>query len=164
MPDTVAMPRKTFEAVLGGLLEIEELLAQLTHAARTSRGGSQGAAQSAGVRQLLQRYVTQVEEWIKSVTVAEEDEDEAAADAQGQAPMVMVGAVAQVMDPDTGEVFPIRIVGPNQGDRPAQEEQVVSVLSPIGQALLLARPGDTIRVAAPMGTLTYVVKSVGYPL
>lgn len=161
MPDTVAIPRKTFEAVLGGLLEIEELLAQMTHAARSSRGSNRAAAQTTDVRQLLQRYVTQVEEWIKSVTVSDETES---GNDDAQAPMVMVGAVAHVTDPDSGQVFPIRIAGPNQGDRPHQGEQVVSVLSPIGQALLLARPGDTIQVAAPMGTLTYVVAKVGYPL
>lgn len=51
----------------------------------------------------------------------------------------------------------IVLVGEFEGDA---EEGKISVVSPIGQALLGKKQGDEVVVKAPMGDTTYVIKSV----
>lgn len=56
----------------------------------------------------------------------------------------------------TAEVF--TVVGPDEAD-PASG--AVSFLSPLGQALLLRRPGETVTISAPGGTFSYSIVAVG---
>lgn len=44
-----------------------------------------------------------------------------------------------------------------------EEHEVLSVSSPIGDAILGAQPGDTVEVHAPAATFTVTVKSIERP-
>ncbi|MDP2859496.1 MAG: GreA/GreB family elongation factor [Bacillota bacterium] len=74
-----------------------------------------------------------------------------------QPAMVTIGSTVTVEDIDTGEVLDLRIVPPSNLHVSAND---VSYISPIGTALLLKRPGDTISVKVPMGTVTYRIMNV----
>ena len=70
---------------------------------------------------------------------------------------VSLGSKVDLLDEDLGEVMTYEIVGTTEAD---VELGRISNESPIGNALLGRKAGDTIKVAVPMGITTVTVKKV----
>ena len=70
---------------------------------------------------------------------------------------VSLGSKVDLFDEDLGEVMTYEIVGTTEAD---VELGRISNESPIGNALLGRKAGDTIKVAVPMGITTVTVKKV----
>ena len=94
--------------------------------------------------------IKDLEKRLKEVTIV--DTDEIPED------MVFLGSTVRVKDLNTGEAETFRIVGemkPNFDDETDIIE--VSATSPLGEALMRTRIGQTIRVNAPRGELRYEI-------
>jgi transcription elongation factor GreA len=72
-----------------------------------------------------------------------------------------VGERVRLRDPQTGETAEYRLVGALEADPLLGR---ISILSPLGQALLGKRPGDTAIVQAPKGRLHYEILAVEPPI
>lgn len=73
---------------------------------------------------------------------------------------VQIGSLVRLLEPDTGVVFSIRLVRHERADRQSQR---ISILSPLGSALLGAVAGDRIEVQLIHRTAEYVVLDVTSP-
>lgn len=103
--------------------------------------------------QRLQREVAVLEEKLRNVVVVSaEDVPEG---------MVFVGHTVKLLDLSDNSEQTVRIVGEAQHD-PAADSDVleVSVGSPMGEALVKARVGDTVRVRAPAGVMEFKILQI----
>jgi transcription elongation factor GreA len=97
---------------------------------------------------LLERRIALLEQRLAEATLAEPDAGNGVAD---------VGERVTVRNRDTGEVHEYRLVGTFEA---APAEGRLSVLSPLGRALLGCRVGEVASVSAPRGTLRFEVVSI----
>jgi transcription elongation factor GreA len=72
---------------------------------------------------------------------------------------IIYGATVELEDMDTGDVKKYTLLGPDEAD-PAKGS--ISILSPVGQALLGKEEGDDIVVDAPRGKINYEIISVSF--
>jgi len=105
------------------------------HAARDEQG-------------LNEAEIRRLEERIKKAQVATGDEV--------PEDMVFVGSVVKLRDLDTDEEDLYKIVGEATGNFEADEVEVTTG-SPLGEALIKARVGETIKVDLPRGTKRFEV-------
>lgn len=70
---------------------------------------------------------------------------------------VSLGSKVDFIDDDTGEAYTYEIVGTTEAD---VESGRISNESPIGNALLSHKAGDSVRVAVPAGYMNITVKKV----
>ena len=99
--------------------------------------------------EILEDYISQLDLLLQQVQVAE--------NADPQFPMVVVGSTITVRDLDSQEAFTLRITPPFQEKFQSDD---VSILSPVGKALLLKKVGDEARVKTPGGVIRYLVESI----
>jgi transcription elongation factor GreA len=99
----------------------------------------------------IQRQLAELEAKIKNMSVISND---AVPDN-----MVFIGHIVKLMDLDDESEMMVRIVGEAQ---PAAGGDItnVSANSPMGEALIKARVGDTVRVRAPRGTMEFKILEI----
>jgi transcription elongation factor GreA len=99
----------------------------------------------------IQRQLAELEAKIKNISVVSND---AVPDN-----MVFIGHIVKLMDLDDESEMMVRIVGEAQ---PAAGADItnVSANSPMGEALIKARVGDTVRVRAPRGTMEFKILEI----
>jgi transcription elongation factor GreA len=73
--------------------------------------------------------------------------------------MVFVGTVMRLRDTDNDDVDLYKLVGEASGNFDADEIEVTAS-SPMGEALLKARVGDTVKVDLPRGTKRFEVMEI----
>src|SRR3954468_9912639 len=74
--------------------------------------------------------------------------------------MVFLGHTVKLLDLDDDSETIVKIVGEAQPPSPDSEVMPVSVNSPMGEALMKARVGETIRVKAPRGTMEFKILEI----
>ena len=72
---------------------------------------------------------------------------------------VIFGATVEMEDMDTGETKRYTLLGPDEAD-PAKGS--ISILSPVGQALVGKGVGDEVAVEAPRGRIEYEITSIHF--
>lgn len=72
---------------------------------------------------------------------------------------VTFGATVKIEDAETGDVKQYLLLGPDEAD-PAKGS--ISILSPVGQALLGKAEGDEIVVEAPRGRIQYEIIAINF--
>jgi len=99
----------------------------------------------------IQRQLAELEAKIKNLSVISND---AVPDN-----MVFIGHIVKLLDLDDDSEMMVRIVGEAQ---PAAGGDItnVSANSPMGEALIKARVGDTVRVRAPRGTMEFKILEI----
>jgi transcription elongation factor GreA len=117
---------------------LEKLQAELA-ALRTERGEDE---------ELLDRRIAVLEQRLAAATVVDPD---------GRNGCVDVGERVTVRNLDTGEVHEYRLVGTLES---SPSEGRISVVSPLGQALLGRRIGDVAAFDAPKGRLRFEVVAI----
>lgn len=70
---------------------------------------------------------------------------------------VTFGATVEIEDMETGEVKKYTLLGPDEAD---PDNGSISVVSPVGRALLGKEEGDDVVVMAPRGKIHYEILSV----
>ena len=78
-------------------------------------------------------------------------------DVAGKKGTVSLGSKVDFYDEDLGEIFSYEIVGTTEAD---VEMGRISNESPIGNALLGRKTGETVRVSVPSGIVTLTIKKV----
>jgi transcription elongation factor GreA len=74
--------------------------------------------------------------------------------------MVYLGHTVKLLDLDDDTEQLVRLVGEAQPATGDDEVMPVSVSSPMGEALLKARVGETVKVKAPRGTLEFKILEI----
>lgn len=72
---------------------------------------------------------------------------------------VIFGATVEIEDVDTGDIKKYTLLGPDEAE---PSKGSISILSPVGQALLGKYEGDEIVVDAPRGKINYEVVSITF--
>jgi transcription elongation factor GreA len=100
----------------------------------------------------LERELKELEAKLKNVAVVATDnvpED-----------MVFLGHTVKLMDLYDDSELTVRLVGEAQAPEPGSEVMNVSVNSPMGEALMKARVGETVKVKAPRGTNEFKILEI----
>jgi transcription elongation factor GreA len=100
----------------------------------------------------IQRELAELEAKLKNVAVVSNEhvpED-----------MVFLGHTVKLLDLDDDTEQLIRLVGEATPAGADDEVMPVSVTSPMGEALLKARVGETVKVKAPRGTLEFKILAI----
>jgi transcription elongation factor GreA len=100
----------------------------------------------------IERELVDLQNKLKSVVVADADDVP-----EG---MVYLGMTVRIRDTDDGEEMKVRIVGEAGAPEAEGEVQDVSATSPMGDALMKARVGDTVKVKAPRGSMEFEVLEI----
>ena len=74
--------------------------------------------------------------------------------------MVFLGSTVRIRDTDDGEEMLVRLVGEAGAPEGETDVQDVSASSPMGDALMKARVGDTVVVKAPRGSMEFEVLEI----
>ncbi len=100
----------------------------------------------------IQRELAELEAKLKNVSVVSNEhvpED-----------MVFLGHTVKLLDLSDDTEQLVRIVGEAGAPNPNDEVMSVSVNSPMGEALMKARVGETIKVKAPRGTMEFKILEI----
>ena len=100
----------------------------------------------------IQRELAGIESRLKVVQVVNTDdvpED-----------VVFLGHTVKLLDLDDDSEQLVRIVGEAEAPNPNDEVMTVSVNSPMGEALMKARVGETVKVKAPRGTMEFKIMEI----
>ena len=100
----------------------------------------------------IQRELAQIEAKLKQVQVVNTDdipED-----------VVFLGQTVKLLDLDDDSEQLVRIVGEAGAPNANDEVMSVSVNSPMGEALMKARVGETVKVKAPRGTMEFKILEI----
>ena len=100
----------------------------------------------------IQRELAELELKLRKVAVVSNDhvpED-----------MVFLGHTVKLLDLDDDSEQLVRLVGEAQPPSGSDDVLPVSVNSPMGEALMKARVGETIRVKAPRGTMEFKILEI----
>ena len=102
----------------------------------------------------IERELAELEAKIKNLAVV--DTDNVPED------VVFLGHTVKLLDLDDDSEQLVRLVGEVASPNPNDEVLPVSVNSPMGEALMKARVGETVKVKAPRGTMEFkIVEIVG---
>ncbi len=100
----------------------------------------------------VQRQLAELEAKLKNVSVV--DTDNVPED------VVFLGHTVKLQDLDDDSEQLVRLVGEAQTPDPNSDILPVSVNSPMGEALMKARVGDTVKVKAPRGTMEFKILAI----
>src|SRR2546423_2614728 len=100
----------------------------------------------------LQRQLAELEAKLKQVAVVATDDV--------PENMVFLGHTVKLRDLDDDSEQLVRLVGEAGPPNPNDEVMPVSVNSPMGEALMKARVGDTVKVKAPRGTMEFKILGI----
>ena len=100
----------------------------------------------------IQRELAELEAKLKNVAVVSNEHvpDD----------MVYLGHTVKLLDPDDDSEQLVRIVGEAQPPSASDDVMPVSANSPMGEALMKARVGDTVKVKAPRGTMEFKILEI----
>lgn len=73
---------------------------------------------------------------------------------------IFIGAIVSLHDLDTDEKFTYMMVSPEEA---SYEENKISIVSPIGKALMAKSAGETVEIKVPAGTLNYKILKIKRP-
>jgi transcription elongation factor GreA len=100
----------------------------------------------------IERELSELETKLKNVAVvSNEDVPEG---------MVFLGHTVKLMDLSDDSEQMVRIVGEAVAPDPNSDVLPVSASSPMGEALVKARVGDTVKVKAPRGTMEFKIVEI----
>lgn len=76
----------------------------------------------------------------------------------GKTDEVVIGSFVRVLEKGFDEEESYRIVGPAEAN---PREGKISIESPLGKALLGAKVGDKVKIKAPDGDITFIIREIG---
>jgi transcription elongation factor GreA len=132
----------------------EEIAQRLRHAVSTDANILENGDYHDALNDLaaLERRIALLRQRIHSAQIAEPNRSNGLAE---------VGKRVRLRDLETGETAEYKLVGALEADPFLGR---ISILSPLGQALLGKRPGDTALVQAPKGRLHYEILAIETPV
>lgn len=142
-----AIKPQTYENLLRHLVAVEENRSQWVH-----DYFPQISPERKQVVNLLDLYVRQLEAFLENSIRSEKSNNEL--------PFVIMGSQVELINPETGKRQILEIL-------PLYEERIkshhISILSPMGSALLLKSKGASVTIKAPRGDINWQIISIKYP-
>jgi transcription elongation factor GreA len=100
----------------------------------------------------IQRQLAELEAKLKNVSVVSND--------AVPTDVVFIGHTVKLQDLDDDSEMLVRIVGEAQAATGGGDVTNVTANSPMGEALIKARVGDTVKVKAPRGTMEFKILEI----
>jgi transcription elongation factor GreA len=100
----------------------------------------------------IQRQLAELEAKLKNVSVVSND--------AVPSDVVFIGHTVKLQDLDDDSEMMVRIVGEAQAAAGGGDVTNVTANSPMGEALIKARVGDTVKVKAPRGTMEFKILEI----
>ncbi len=144
MNRSIFLTKAAFHSLLSNLLEIEEGMDKIF-----DEFFNKPSQETEKLRQLLDESVTWLDNMLPHIITVTTGANEF--------PCVVVGSEATIEDVCSGETCCYKLVSPLKKGTKSQE---VSLLSPMGKALLLKTVNDSFIVEAPGGNYEYKVLSI----
>jgi transcription elongation factor GreA len=130
--------------------DIAERIRESKGHAETSEGGNTEYEEAKAEQGMIEARILELKQILHSARIITEQDiptDE-----------VGVGSVVSLKDLETGEEWDYRIVGPIEA---SPEDDMISYESPVGSALMGAKPGDVVEIQVPDGLLRYEIVGIG---
>ncbi len=90
------------------------------------------------------------------------DESKVSAQGNSSCPFVTIGSIVTVYDIEDDETYKYLVTAPYSAYSQVDADNA-SCLSPLGQALLLKKANEKVKVNVPAGTLHYIIKGIVIP-
>lgn len=98
---------------------------------------------------LIDGYISALDKVVKSVSFSEDSDD--------AFPFVCLNSEVEVEDVDESETYSYRIIVPEDSNNAVN---CITILSPMGRALLCKKAGETVPVDTPSGVYRYRIRSI----
>ncbi len=99
--------------------------------------------------QLIDNYISALDIAVKNVLLSDK--------ASNSFPFVCLNSEAEVEDIEEAETYNYKIIIPESN---CNQENCITILSPMGRALLCKKEGDIVSVNTPSGVYRYRIKSI----
>ncbi len=99
--------------------------------------------------ELIDGYISALDEVVKEVSLSD--------NSINKFPFVCLNSLVEVEDVEENETFNYRLIAPENNSK---ANNCVTILSPMGKALLCKKEGDTVSVNTPSGVYRYRIKSI----
>lgn len=143
------------EARLQGLLENRKVIAQRIAEAREQGDLSENADYHAAREEqgLQEAEIRRLTDRLQQVSVIDESQHKAAG-------VVFVGAKVKLREVGSDEEEIVKLVGDSSGASDSSDYFEATVSSPMGEALMKARVGETISVRGPRGVTKFEILEI----
>jgi transcription elongation factor GreA len=149
-PAGIAKVESELERLLKvGRREVADRIRESKGYAETSEGGNTAYEEAKAEQGMLEARILDLKQILHSARVITESDiptDE-----------VGVGSLVSIQDLETNEEWDYRIVGAIEA---SPEDDMISYESPVGSALMGAKPGDLVEVMVPVGLLRYKITKI----
>lgn len=144
MNHPICLTKNAFNSLLAHIVELEEGISEII-----DLFFSEPSKESVEIKETLNNYLRWMDTTLKKVSVTDDAED--------YFPYVVVGSEVTVEDSGSGDVFSYKLVSPLRNKVNSNE---ISLLSPMGKAMLLKKVNDSFIVNAPGGDFEYKVLTI----
>jgi transcription elongation factor GreA len=152
MSPKIELSKSTHEYLVNHLPQLNEQKMALLNDISSTYAPGAPVDDSAEISNFLDHYAHTVQSLL--------DQAEVLDDEHKPLPMTFIGCDIKVREVDSNQTHVFRVVSPYE-TRPTAGH--ISYLSPLGRNLLLKKPGETLEVKAPGGTVRYAILSVDHP-
>jgi transcription elongation factor GreA len=149
-PDEKAALDKKREELYKAQLDVQERIRKAASLGDLSENAEYHFAKEEN--RSIQRQLAELEAKLKNVSVVSNEEvpDD----------VVFIGHTVKLLDLDDDSEQLVRLVGEAQAPNADSDVLPVSANSPMGEALMKARVGDTVKVKAPRGTMEFKILEI----
>lgn len=116
---------------------------------------SDNAGTGMDIETFFREYISTIENYLKSANIQKDIAD--------KCPLAIIGSTVEVRDTNDSEIMSFEIILP-YSNKPVNNMNQASCLSPMGKALLLKTAGSSIAVKTPAGLLNYEILSISLPM
>ena len=144
MRKKLTLTTEAYESLLAHLVDFEERSKNIIDMYFPEYG-----RQRDEFEELIDGYIRALDEVVKKVSLS--------GNSVNSFPFVCLNSVVEVEDVEEREVFKYRLIAPENNSK---ADNCVTILSPMGKALLCKKEGDTVSVNTPSGVYRYRIKSI----
>lgn len=99
--------------------------------------------------ELIDNYISALDDIVKNISFSDVSENDF--------PFVCLNSVVEIEDVEENEIFNYMLIEP---EAPNTKYECITILSPMGKALLCKKKGEIFSVKAPSGVYRYRVRSI----
>lgn len=144
MPKKLTLTMPAYENLLAHLVDFEERRKHIINLYFPEY-----TRQREEFEELLDGYISALDDAVKNVSFSGK--------AGNDFPFVCLNSVVEVEDVEETETFTYRLIVPETSNKATN---CITILSPMGKALLGKKEGDTVSVNTPSGVYRYRIKSI----
>lgn len=144
MQEKLKITKSAYENLLAHLVDFEERRSNIVNLYFPEYN-----KQRDEFEQLINNYISALDSIVKNVSFSERSENDF--------PFVCLNSIVEVEDIEDAEIYNYMLIEPEAANT---EYDCVTILSPMGKALLCKKKGEIITVNAPSGVYRYRVRSI----